>query len=109
MSHRGSRESGAYLLSQCQALRETRNNMKAICNVLALVMLACLSLSAQQITGNIRGIVTDPTGAVLPGATVTAQQVETGLSRGAATDRSGNYTILELPVGHYRLHVAAKG
>jgi len=66
-------------------------------------------LFAQQITGNIRGTVTDPTGAVISGAAATAQQAETGLSRTATTDRNGNYVLLELPVGHYRLQVAARG
>src|SRR5246127_1940632 len=97
--------------SVCSAKPSGRleNNMNAVCNVLAFVMLACLSLSAQQITGNIRGTVTDPTGALLPEAVVTARQAETGLSRSATTDRSGNYVLLELPVGHYRLQVAANG
>jgi outer membrane receptor protein involved in Fe transport len=83
--------------------------MKIIRVVLAFSMLACLSLSAQQITGNIRGTVTDPSGAVIQAASVTAQQAETGLSRSTTTDRNGNYVLLELPVGHYRLQVAAKG
>ena len=83
--------------------------MKIVCNVLAFVVLACLSSSAQQITGNIRGTVADPSGAVILGAEVTAQQTETGLSRTATTDRNGNYVLLELPVGHYRLQVTAKG
>jgi Carboxypeptidase regulatory-like domain len=83
--------------------------MNFVRNVLALLVLGCLHLSAQQITGNIRGTVTDPTGSVILGAKVTARQAETGLSRRATTDRNGNYVLLELPVGHYRLHVAAKG
>ena len=83
--------------------------MKIVCNVLAFVVLACLSSSAQQITGNIRGTVADPSGAVILGAEVTAQQTETGLSRTATTDRNGNYVLLELPVGHYRLQVTVKG
>jgi hypothetical protein len=83
--------------------------MNLVRNVLAFVVLACLSSSAQQITGNIRGTVTDPSGAVIVGAAVTAQQTETALSRNAITDRNGNYVLLELPVGHYRLQVAAKG
>src|ERR1700678_1879781 len=83
--------------------------MKIVFNVLAFVVLACLGLSAQQITGNIRGTVTDPTGAVIPDSAVTARQTETGLSRSTTTDRNGNYVVLELPVGHYRLQVAAKG
>ena len=83
--------------------------MKFIRNVPAFAMLACLSLSAQQITGNIRGAVTDPSGAVIQGAEVTARQAETGLSRRTTTDRDGNYVLLELPVGHYSLQVAGKG
>ncbi|HTJ30541.1 MAG TPA: carboxypeptidase regulatory-like domain-containing protein, partial [Acidobacteriaceae bacterium] len=83
--------------------------MKAVRYVLAFFMLAGVSLSAQQITGNIRGTVTDPTGAVIQGAEVTAQQTETGLSRSATTDRNGSYILLELPIGHYHLQIAAKG
>jgi len=85
------------------------NNMNVVRYVLPLLVIACSSLSAQQITGNIRGTVTDPTGAVIQGAAATARQAETGLSRTAITDRNGNYVLLELPVGHYRLQVAAKG
>jgi predicted heme/steroid binding protein len=83
--------------------------MNIVRNVLAFVVLACLHSSAQQITGNFRGTVTDPSGAVILGAEVTAQQAETALSRTTTTDRNGNYVLLELPVGHYRLQVAAKG
>ena len=85
------------------------NHMKIVCNVLVFVVLACLNSAAQQITGNIRGTITDPSGAVILGAEVTAQQAETALSRTITTDRNGNYVLLELPVGHYRLHVLAKG
>jgi hypothetical protein len=78
-------------------------------NIAFAVVLACISVSAQQITGNIRGTVSDPSGAVVQNASVTAHQVETGLSRTATTDRAGNYLLLELPIGHYRLEVAATG
>ncbi len=54
-------------------------------------------------------MVTDPSGAVVVGAAVTARQTETGLSRETITDRSGSYVLLELPVGHYHLQVEAKG
>ncbi len=64
---------------------------------------------SQQITGSIGGTVTDPSGAVIAGAQVTATQRETGFSRSAVTDSQGNYVLLELPVGHYRLVVEAKG
>ncbi|MGC2499713.1 MAG: TonB-dependent receptor, partial [Acidobacteriaceae bacterium] len=83
--------------------------MKTFHYVLASVVLSCLSLSAQQTTGNIRGTVTDPSGAVVVGAAVTARQAETGLSRETTTDRSGSYVLLELPIGHYHLQVEVKG
>ena len=66
-------------------------------------------VSAQQISGSIRGTVTDPSGSVVPSAAVTVKQIETGLMRAAVTDRNGGYVLVELPVGHYRLEVVAKG
>ena len=63
----------------------------------------------QQITGNLRGTITDPSGAVVAHATVTAMQSETGLRRAASSGRDGAFVITELPVGHYRLQVEAKG
>jgi hypothetical protein len=74
-----------------------------------LLLLWCISLSAQQITGNIRGKITDPTGAVIQAARVSALQTETGLSRTTVTDNAGNYLLLELPVGHYRIEVSSPG
>ena len=78
-----------------------------ICTVLAMFLV--LSASAQQISGSIRGTVVDPTGATVQGATVSATQTETGLTRTSTTDRSGGYVLLELPVGHYRVRVEGKG
>jgi hypothetical protein len=66
---------------------------------------AAPNLLAQQITGSIRGTVTDPSGAIIEGASVTARQTETGLSRTTTTDRAGAYLLLELPVGHHQLQV----
>src|SRR5579884_1695080 len=89
--------------------RSTHKSLRLVCNLLALLMLSPFSLSAQQITGNIRGTVIDPSGAVVRGATVTVHQTETGLTRRTISDHNGNYVLLELPVGHYRLEVAAQG
>ncbi len=84
----------------------------ANCRKFACV-LACLAaawpVAAQQITGNIRGTVTDPTGAVVRGASVSATRTETGLLRSTTTDSAGAYILLELPVGHYQVQVEAKG
>jgi hypothetical protein len=75
----------------------------------ALVVTAAVSASAQQISGSIRGTVTDASGAIVQSAAVTARHVETGLTRTTFTDNTGSYVVLELPVGHYRLTVGGKG
>ena len=74
-----------------------------------MALLTSLNLAGQQITASIRGIVSDPSGAVVQSATVTAKQIETGLTRVAITDRQGEYVLVELPIGHYHLEVQAKG
>src|SRR5450755_1482900 len=74
-----------------------------------LTTLGCLQISAQQITGSIRGTVVDPSGAGVQSALVSAQQTETGLTRTATTDRSGAYILVELPIGHYQIRAEAKG
>jgi outer membrane receptor protein involved in Fe transport len=88
-----------------QLMMTTIRNL--ICAVLAVFL--GMSAAAQQITGSIRGTVVDPTGATVQGASVSATQTETGLSRTSMTDRSGGYVLLELPVGHYRLQVEGSG
>ena len=64
---------------------------------------------AQLATAELNGRVTDSSGAVLPGVTVTATQTATGLVRTAVTDESGSYLISNLPTGPYRLEVALQG
>src|SRR5581483_11231045 len=80
-----------------------------LCRWMCFVVLGLSAgVYAQQITGSIRGVVTDPSGAIVQNATVTARQTETGLTRGAKTDRNGAYVLLELPVGHYEVGVDAE-
>src|ERR1700674_1189874 len=74
-----------------------------------MALLTSLNAAGQQITGSIRGTVLDPSGAIVQVATVTARQVETGLTRVAVSDRQGEYVLIELPIGHYQLEVQAKG
>jgi uncharacterized surface anchored protein len=83
----------------------------ALTTLLCAVLVLCFGMSAaaQQISGSIRGTVVDTSGATVTGAMVSATQTETGLTRTATTNRSGEYVLLELPVGHYRLQVESKG
>ena len=62
---------------------------------------------AQQPTGAIEGTVTDPQGAVVPGATVTAKSKATNLTRTVTSNDEGQYKISQLPPDTYELRVAA--
>jgi hypothetical protein len=73
------------------------------------VVIACACATAQQITGSIRGSISDPSGAVVQNASVTATNTETGFRRATTSDNGGNFLLLELPIGHYQLEVSATG
>ena len=64
-----------------------------------LIVLCAASAFAQTSTGSIRGTVTDATQAVLPGATVTVTNEDTGLIRATVTNSAGVYSVPALPVG----------
>jgi hypothetical protein len=59
--------------------------------------------------GSILGNVTDTSGAAVPGATVTATNIDTQFSRSTTTDESGQYALRLLPLGNYRVEVALSG
>ena len=65
--------------------------------------------AAQISTAELNGRVTDSSGAVLPGVTVTATQTATGLERTAVTDGEGAYLLTNLPPGPYRLEISLQG
>ncbi len=70
---------------------------------------AARDAGAQVTTGTTFGTVKDATGAVLPGATITATNTETSIARTTVADGRGEYTIEFLPVGTYRVEVALEG
>jgi len=73
-------------------------------------LILCLEpLSAQQASGKITGIVTDPTGSAVPGVMVTATNVLTGETRQNESNASGTYVLTPLPVGNYRLDAQKAG
>ena len=86
---------------------------KRITNLLAIMIFCCgffaAPTRAQQITATISGTITDPNGAVVPGAVVTATSVETGLVKNATTSDNGNYTITFLQPGSYNISVDKTG
>ena len=74
---------------------------------LASVLLVTAVTHAQNIFGSIVGTVSDATGAVLPNASVTVTNMGTGQKRNAPTDGQGNYQILSLPRGEYKIDMDA--
>ncbi|NJM52805.1 MAG: hypothetical protein HC846_05070 [Blastocatellia bacterium] len=77
--------------------------------LLFLSLFLCFSLAhfAQQPTANLTGVVTDPNGAVIPNATVTATNKATNLVRTTTTNGEGIYTFSSLPVGEYEVEASA--
>ena len=74
-----------------------------------VALLSVLVLCAQNPTGRITGRVIDPTGAVVPGATVKAINIGTNVEASIRTTSEGNFALLNLNPGQYRLEVAMTG
>src|SRR5579875_306153 len=77
--------------------------------VLAISVFSVAGLWAQVDTGSITGTVTDPTGAIIPGATVTLVNQGTGLKLTTVTNASGNYTFTPIRIGTYTVQASFKG
>ena len=76
--------------------------------LLAVCFLQLPMLWAQS-SGALSGTITDPSGGVVAGAQVTAEDVATGMSRSAGTDSQGHYALFGLPVGEYEVRVRKTG
>jgi hypothetical protein len=78
--------------------------------VIAMAALICVpSLLGQTVTGTITGIITDASGALIPGAKVVAHNLDTAVDYAATSDSAGQYRVSFLPIGRYKLTVEAKG
>ena len=78
---------------------------------LALCLFIGAPLPAQETvnTASVSGRVTDPQGAVVPGAQVTARETETNVTRETVTDRDGRFRFPYLKVGRYEITVRLQG
>src|SRR3989475_6835244 len=77
--------------------------------LISLILLSGITVSAQVTTATIAGVVQDASGAVIPGVTVTAKNVETGATRTATSDEGGRYTVPELTLGDYEVEAQLAG
>jgi Carboxypeptidase regulatory-like domain len=91
------------------SIRNLITRVAAFCLAIALFALAPVRSTAQATTGQIIGQVTDSTGAVVPGAKITATDENRGIVFTGVTDHAGNYTLLSVPPGVYSVTAAATG
>ena len=74
-----------------------------------LVSMACLNVHAQSTYGSVSGIVTDPSGAAVPGATVTLTNLSTSEKRSQPSGDEGHFTFVNLFQGEYRIDIEKQG
>ena len=74
-----------------------------------LVLLAMIAVHGQTVSGTLRGTVTDTNDALVPNATVTIRNIETGFERTVVTSNEGVYNIPFLPIGNYTVETSQHG
>ena len=77
--------------------------------VVASFLFLCSFPAGAQVAANLSGTVTDPTGAAVGSATVTADNLDTGIARTTITNQAGHYELFELPIGHYEVRAKKDG
>ena len=82
---------------------------RAVLGLLVSAWLLPAAAAAQAVTGTILGLITDSTGAVMPGTTVTLTNTGTGLVRVVTTDSNGEFTAPSLPTGTYAVKAELSG
>jgi hypothetical protein len=85
-----------------------------VLRIRVLVVMTALGLwgpaaRAQVVTGTILGTVSDSSGSVVPGATITIRHVGTGQTRTVVTDAGGRYRESQLPIGSYEIRAELQG
>jgi outer membrane receptor protein involved in Fe transport len=94
--------------------KEFRNLWPAnwcLCVSFGLILLvgAAMPVWGQFTTARLSGVVTDPSGAVVAGATITVQDLGTGYTQTSTSTSAGQYLFPTLPVGNYQITVAGAG
>ena len=85
------------------------NHFRMLARYAVAFFLFTAAAHAQTVTGTVTGTVTDPSGAVIPGASVSAHNLDTGVDSSATTDSAGLYRIGYLPIGRYQISATATG
>jgi hypothetical protein len=86
-----------------------RRSSLALFSLVILFVSASLFAQSQATTGVIEGVVTDASGAALPGVTVTLRNIETNYTQTLVTDSGGRYRGALLPLGRYEVTASLEG
>jgi len=95
-----------------QCLRVRFFNRKTLLKTVTrafVVELLCVASALGQVSATLSGVITDPSGATVALAKVTATNLETGVARAVPSDSAGRYQIFALPVGEYEVRVTKDG
>src|SRR2546423_7527397 len=99
----------ALIANQIFELRLERKGAFMAKWTLAIILILLSAVALASITGTISGIVTDPGGAVVTGASVKAINVQTGVEQTITTDAKGFYSFPALAIGTYTIDVQHPG
>src|SRR5437016_8476856 len=83
--------------------------MKRLVLAILVVLSLAVAANAQTFRGTINGTVTDPSGASVPNAAVKATEIATGIDHATTTNSEGAFAFQDIPLGLYRVTVAATG
>ena len=97
--------SGLYLAEM--EINDSQRRSRWLVGFLAWVFLTVSAMTAAAAdTGSIRGRITDPQDAAVPGVTIDIRGIDTGLMRTTVTDGNGSYLLAALPIGRYDVTVS---
>jgi hypothetical protein len=83
--------------------------MARVLMVVCLLAVSWTVLRAQTDTGRVTGTVADATGALIPGASVTLMDIDTGIGQSRTTSSEGSFNFPAVALGHYRIETTAQG
>src|ERR1019366_478512 len=91
--------------------RRSRLLFSTLVLMVAILLLASAVPAGAQVTsaGQINGVVTDKTGAVVPGATITLTDTSTQEQRNSTSNAAGQYVFVNVPPGKYNITVVKTG
>jgi len=100
------------LFSNAIRTLSTKNGTRLVAAAFAVLLLLAWTITpgwSQVVSAKLVGTVTDATGAVVPNASLTIRETQTGVSHNAQSNESGNWILSNLPPGVYEVDVEAKG